>query len=173
MFARLFAVVLLAIAIAMAGTAFAEKLAVVPVGFHSTDAGRTELLAIQVDDPIPAERMAYRFRAFGPWGIDGNVWVRSGDAGWKKVSYRRPKNLDEGIAFIENPEAFRSEETFADAAALPFLLGRLGAEVLRDISFIVVYFAGGAYIHLMPEMTNERAEVLMRAIAANLAQVEK
>ncbi|MEK7567174.1 MAG: hypothetical protein AAB527_03525 [Patescibacteria group bacterium] len=122
----------------------------------SSRRGSSELWTVMVGDTAPAEKKAIAWtRNLGPFALNATLWARAPAkvSLWKKVTFRRPANIDEFAEFVYSKEKFYSESY---ESALPPPFDRLSAEDLAKIDFVISYADGGTKVYLFgvtPEET--------------------
>jgi hypothetical protein len=148
---------------------FTASAQLIQIGVRSSpDGEHVPIWAITMGDTAKAERVAHFYHGLGPYGLNATLWTHAEEgAGWVRTTYRRPRNIDEFIAWHDDarPFTFRAE---GDASLLPLPFAGLASDLAGKVDFIIRYDDGSAKAYLYPGTSTADAK---RVVAA-LSEVE-
>jgi len=148
-------------------SAFPASVHLVRIGVRfSSDGLRVPIWAVMLGDTARAERIAHAYRALGPHGLNATLWTRAGDAPhWARTTYRRPKNIDEVIAWRDDVRLFTQRQE-GDDSLLPAPVAHLDADLIGKMEFIIRYDDGSTKVYLFPGTSAGDAERVVTALTA-------
>lgn len=143
----------------------------VQIGVRSYPDGlRVPMWAVMIGNTARAELRAREHKEFGPYSLNGTVWVPSGNAQtWVRVTYRRPQTLDDVVDWYSNAEAFSSRKE-GGISLLPRPFSELSSDVIQRIDFIVVYEDRSAKAYLLPGISKQEGEAITDLLENLLGQ---
>ncbi len=134
--------------------------------FYS-DGSRVPIWAVMMGDTAKAERIAHGYRGLGPYGLNATLWTHTdGVSRWARITYRRPRNIEELLAWHEDVALFTLRHE-GDDSLLPPRLASLETELIDKLDFIIRYDDGSTKVYLYPGTSNGDAERVVTALTAH------
>lgn len=147
------------------------KVQLIQIGVRTyPDGSHIPLWAVMLGDTAHAERVAQRYSRFGPYGLNATLWIRAeadSSAGWVMTAYRRPRDVDEAMDWYENREPFTSRRQ-GDASLLPAAFADLGADVIKNLDFVIQYDDGSVKAYLSAGTSRIDAEYAVVSLGGEL-----
>lgn len=133
--------------------------------FYS-EGSRVPIWAVMLGDTAKAERIAHGYRGLGPYGLNATLWTHTnGVSRWARTTYRRPRNIEELLAWHEDVALFTLRQEGNDSL-LPTPFASLEAELVDTLDFIIRYDDGSTKVYLYPGTSNGDAERVVTALTA-------
>lgn len=133
--------------------------------FYS-EGSRVPIWAVMMGDTAKAESIAHGYRSLGPYGLNATLWTHTdGVSRWARTSYRRPRNIEELLAWHDDVALFTLRQE-GDDSLLPPPLAGLKAELVDKFDFIIRYDDGSTKAYLYPGTSNGDAERVVTALTA-------